>query len=413
MDIKIIEERLKGFQPRTKQEEKNILREIAQEIALSGLARTDFFKKAAFIGGSCLRIFHGLSRFSEDLDFWTMEPSPDFAWKSYLQVVEEEFKTYAFHMEIEDRNESGTKMRRAFLKKDSIGKVLILSHARHFHSDEKLQIKFEIDTDPPSGAHYELKNADFPYPFSITGLDRASLFASKLAALFDRKKEGRHWYDFIWYISQKWPISFNLLAQALLQVTIAETKHTGALLHVDWFVQQLVDLVRTINWKTMADDVRKFIPETEQETLGLWGETFFLGHIEALQEYLQPKEISLGALIADGKGKDLLEKVKEAILLGANVNDDSRNGHRPLQLALAKGHCEMAKFLIEQGANVNYRDRSGLTPLQSAVNHGQYEIAKFLVSKGARFNRDAPNLGFVQANLDHFIYLAGSLLMQR
>ncbi len=90
MDLKIIEDKIKQYKSRTKQEEKNALREIAQLIALCGLARADFFKHACFIGGSCLRIAYGLQRFSEDLDFWTLQPFSDFVWQPYLYAVQEE-----------------------------------------------------------------------------------------------------------------------------------------------------------------------------------------------------------------------------------------------------------------------------------------------------------------------------------
>ncbi len=109
---------------------------------------------------------------------------------------------------------------------------------------------------------------------------------------------------------------------------------------------------------------------------------FFLGYVEAL-EYLKPVPISLSALIVDGKGKYLIQQIQEALTAGASVNDDLRNGHRPLQLALAKGHKEVALLLIEHGADIHYRDRSGQTPLQVAVNHGQFEIAKLLIQKGS------------------------------
>jgi len=42
------------------------LREVMQEIALAGLYRGGFFDNAAFYGGTCLRIFYGLPRFSEE-----------------------------------------------------------------------------------------------------------------------------------------------------------------------------------------------------------------------------------------------------------------------------------------------------------------------------------------------------------
>ena len=110
-------------------------------------------------------------------------------------------------------------------------------------------------------------------------------------------------------------------------------------------------------------NARPFLSLEEQETLNLWNKQFFLGYVEAL-EYLKPVPISLSALIVDGKGKYLIQQIQEALTAGASVNDDLRNGHRPLQLALAKGHKEVALLLIEHGADIHYRDRSGQTPLQ-------------------------------------------------
>lgn len=406
MAIKIIEDKLKKYQSYTKQQEKNALREIAQEIALSALARTDFFKHAAFIGGSCLRIVYGLQRFSEDLDFWTLEPAPNFLWKSYLQAVADEFKAYAFDMTIEDRERPNAKVKRAILKKDSdsIEKVLILSDARKYMENEKLQIKFEIHTHPPAGGLFEPKNIDFPYPFTITALDRPSLFASKIAALFDQTQEvkGRHWYDFIWYIFNKWPINYQVLANAynlLENIPKVDPEQVS----LSWLQKKLAELIQSIEWKVKRDDVRNFISAEEQETLDLWSQQFFLGHVEALGEYLKPTPISLGSLIADNKGAHLIKMVKEALASGANVDDDSRNGHRPLQLALSKGYKEVAKLLIEHGADPNHRDRSGLTPLQAAVNHDQFENAKLLINKGATFNPNAPNLAFDYQKLYQFL----------
>lgn len=65
----MIKEWLESYHPTNKEEAKDALREIMQEITLAGLNRAGFFEKAAFYGGSALRIFYGLDRFSEDLDF--------------------------------------------------------------------------------------------------------------------------------------------------------------------------------------------------------------------------------------------------------------------------------------------------------------------------------------------------------
>ena len=75
----MIKDWIETYQPTNEEEVLSALREIMQEIALAGLSRTDFFEKAAFYGGTALRIFYGLDRFSEDLDFSLLEVNPDFS----------------------------------------------------------------------------------------------------------------------------------------------------------------------------------------------------------------------------------------------------------------------------------------------------------------------------------------------
>lgn len=393
--INMIQDRLKKYSDRTKQEEKCALREVAQEIALCALAGTDFFKHACFIGGSCLRIAHGLNRFSEDLDFWTLEPALDFQWQPFLKAVQDEFQAYAFHMEIEDRVKVEAKRKRAFLKKDSIGKLLILTHARSYHENEKLQIKFEIDTHPPVGASYELKDLDFPQRYTITALDKQSLFASKIAALFDSKNEkGRHWYDFAWYVFQKWQINYTLLGNCL-------NPPQNELTHA-WISDALIELIQSRDWDSLKEDVLPFITPAEQQTLNSWNKYYFLAQVEALQENMQALVPSLAKLLSETKGKEPLNQVQQALSKGAHVNDDSHNGHRPLQIALSKDFDTIAKYLIDEGADLNLRDRSGLTPLQTAVNRRKFALAKLLVQKGAVFQPNAPNLAFDQSSLHEF-----------
>jgi hypothetical protein len=79
------------YKPRNTEEASQALREIMQEIALAGLSRGAFFEKAAFYGGTALRIFHGLDRFSEDLDFSLLEVNPKFTLDSFFPTIEAEF----------------------------------------------------------------------------------------------------------------------------------------------------------------------------------------------------------------------------------------------------------------------------------------------------------------------------------
>ena len=119
MSLDIVESRLKEYQPKTRQEEINSLKEICQEIALCGLARSDFFKKGAFQGGTCLRILYGLKRFSEDLDFILLNAGEKFVWETYLKSIELEFASFGLSLEVLDRSNADSAVKRAFLKQNS------------------------------------------------------------------------------------------------------------------------------------------------------------------------------------------------------------------------------------------------------------------------------------------------------
>lgn len=81
MSIRAIEQKLRSYSVSSESEEMQALREITQEAFLASLGATDFFSQAAFQGGTCLRIFHGLTRFCEGLDFTLLQPNPEFAWQ--------------------------------------------------------------------------------------------------------------------------------------------------------------------------------------------------------------------------------------------------------------------------------------------------------------------------------------------
>jgi len=75
------------YSPVSKDEKQNAVHEVMQEIALAGLYKAGFFDRAAFYGGTCLRIFHGLQRFSEDLDFSLLHPDANFELEDYFEPI--------------------------------------------------------------------------------------------------------------------------------------------------------------------------------------------------------------------------------------------------------------------------------------------------------------------------------------
>ena len=82
---------LSAYDLSTEQQKRNAVFEVNQQVILAGLYNGGFFDVAAFYGGTCLRIFHGLQRFSEDMDFSLMAPKEDFDFTKYFQPIIDEF----------------------------------------------------------------------------------------------------------------------------------------------------------------------------------------------------------------------------------------------------------------------------------------------------------------------------------
>lgn len=78
------------FSPTNREDVHAALRQVMQQIALSGLSRAGFFNQAAFYGGTVLRIFYNLPRYSEDLEFSLLSPNLNFSLDQYLNALRQE-----------------------------------------------------------------------------------------------------------------------------------------------------------------------------------------------------------------------------------------------------------------------------------------------------------------------------------
>src|ERR1019366_4222360 len=99
----MIKQWMEEYHPATQQDAEQALREIMQEIALAGLQRSGFFDKAAFYGGTALRIFYGLDRFSEDLDFSLLKADSKFSLEPYLQGIKTEFTASGMQVSVKEK----------------------------------------------------------------------------------------------------------------------------------------------------------------------------------------------------------------------------------------------------------------------------------------------------------------------
>ena len=278
MSIEIIQRRLDGYRCQSVQEEALALREITQEVALTALGRSEFFRYAAFQGGTCLRIFYGLNRFSEDLDFILRKPAPDFKFDRFFKSMAAEFAAYGYRLEVVDRSKEDGSVKKAFIKDDSLGKVLILRHLKVNRSTAKITIKFEVDIRPPAGSCFESRFLVFPFASEILCQDQPSLFAGKLHALLCREYvKGRDWYDLLFYAGRKVRPNLGFLSAALDQTG----PWAGHKILVDgkWCFEQLSVKINRVDWDAARVDIRRFVRPQELASLSYWGRELFLDQI--------------------------------------------------------------------------------------------------------------------------------------
>ncbi len=281
MNIGIIEERLKRYTANSAETELTAIREITQELILFALSTSDFFSHAAFQGGTCLRIVHGLRRFSEDMDFMLKKYESAFSWQQYLTLISTTLEQYSYKVELQDKSRADETVKKAFIKDDSIVKVLRLAYVSRQGMQRKIRIKLEIDTNPPDGGEFESAFIGFPAPSSITVETLPTLFAGKSHALLCRKYEkGRDWYDFLWYLGNNTPLNYRRLSAALDQA--GPWAGLGLAVDRSWYIEQMSKRIEAIDWKQAKEDILPFISPQEQGLLSKWSADFFLSALARL-----------------------------------------------------------------------------------------------------------------------------------
>lgn len=283
----VIETMIAKYNPKNNSERENAIKEIIQEIALMGLSRADFFSKAAFYGGTCLRIFHGLNRFSEDLDFALIKKDEKFKLDDYFASLKKEFASYGIEINIEEKKiDEEAVVQSAFIKGNTL--TLMMSFfpksddAKRFISNQRIKIKFEVDTDNPDGGTTEYKYKIFPAPYEIQIFDEATLFAGKIHAILCReyahRVKGRDYYDYLFYVGKDSKINLKYLENKL--------KNTGG--KIDNNESLTLEKVKTLlkekfentDYESAKKDVANFI--YDKESLNFWKKELFISTIDSL-----------------------------------------------------------------------------------------------------------------------------------
>jgi predicted nucleotidyltransferase component of viral defense system len=252
------------------------LREVLQEAALAGLWRTGFFDRAAFYGGTALRLFHGLDRFSEDLDFSLLKSDPSWRLAERLEGLRAEIEAFGFSVDIEAKHEG--KIDSAFVKANTKINLIRIEAPQAVAglsaSNRLVKVKLETDTDPPAGIKTEMKTLLEPFPVSVRVVTPPCLFAGKLHACLCRswktRVKGRDWYDFLFFIARGIPVDLTHFEARLRQ---SGHWSEGRALDVDDLRQLLEARIATVNWKQAAEDALPFVRDSR--SVELWGAKLF------------------------------------------------------------------------------------------------------------------------------------------
>ncbi|MCX6559701.1 MAG: nucleotidyl transferase AbiEii/AbiGii toxin family protein [Candidatus Aminicenantes bacterium] len=287
MRQRVLEEKLKEYSITGTIDQENVLQELVQQYVLAGLARAGFFAsgQAVFHGGTCLRIIYGMSRFSEDLDFFLKRPDPDFRWGRYLAAVGKDATGEGFRFSVQDKSGEAGAVKKAMIRAESIGRFPPIDLPFERDLRKLIKVKLEIDVNPPLGSSYETRYLAFPVTAALTTQSLASGFAMKIGAMLGRTyTKGRDWYDFIWYVNRRTVPDLVLLSHALDQ----QGPWAGQRVEVDagWVETSLRKRIAEVDWAVVRRDVERFLPLREQEALKLWGRDLFLQLLGVLMENL-------------------------------------------------------------------------------------------------------------------------------
>lgn len=262
----IYEQMLSKYQIVSEKDRRNAIYEVMQQITLAGLYRGGFFDKAAFYGGTCLRIFHKLDRFSEDMDFSLLSHDESFNLEDYFPAIIDEFSTLGRDVVItkKDKRNFG-KVESAFLKDDT--EVYDMA----FQTEKSLKIKIEVDKNPPLNFQTEHKLLLHPFSFMTRCFILPDLYAGKMHALAFRswknRVKGRDWYDFEWYVRNGIKLDFNHLQERIREFN-------GIELNKEEFIKLLKEKIEDTNIDMVKQDVEPFVKNID--SLQIWSTDYFI-----------------------------------------------------------------------------------------------------------------------------------------
>ena len=283
----IIDQMLSRYEIKNTTDQINALKEIIQEIVLSGLSRGHFFDEAAFYGETALRIFYKLDRFSEDLDFALIFPNKNFELSKYFVFIEKELKAYGLNLEINTKQKNiDSNITSAFVKGDTLEHILKFfpnkENNKYSTLLKNIKTKFEVDINPPKGATYEEQYKLLPSPHQIKLYDKESLLAGKIHAILCRgwknRIKGRDLYDYVFFLANETKVNIELIKNKLIE---SRCLNQNSDFDINVLKELLIKKFKEIDYNDSKEDVKPFIKNID--SLKIWSKEFFISITERLK----------------------------------------------------------------------------------------------------------------------------------
>lgn len=241
-----------------KNQRENTLREYLQSHMLRSINQGRGFEQIAFLGGTALRFLYNLQRYSEDLDF-SLERKEGYDFQAILEKAASDLRKAGFELTVHPS--SGKTVHSAFLRFPR----LLYEAGLSPHEDEKLSIKIEIDTNPPSGAETEATVINRHFLLSLWHYDLPSMMAGKVHALLTRDyTKGRDIYDLLWYRTRPNPVKPNT---AMLNNSLQQTGWEGPAITDENWKSIVKNKLKSLDWDEVIEDVESFLENPEESRM--------------------------------------------------------------------------------------------------------------------------------------------------
>lgn len=281
----MINQWLEDYQILSQEDLLNAKREIMQQVALAGLARGGFFEHATFYGDTALRIFYGLDRYSEDLDFSLSYKDATFSLDRYFDAIKQEFNILGLDVDISlKQKRSISPVESAFRKENNIwGLITLDEKSRNKTNLPIMKIKIEIDKTPPLLFTKEIKVLDKPYSFYVSTMTLPSLFAGKMHAVLYRewksRVKGRDWYDFDWYVKKGVTLPLNEFLDRAKNSDHLPDSNVD--MNIDDFKELLNEKIKALDIEKAVTDIASFIQNPQE--LNIWSKQYFLDLVKTMK----------------------------------------------------------------------------------------------------------------------------------